>query len=268
MPAFRDLINDIAPPWLKESVGERVLYPFGLARDLLAEKTRQGVRARMPGFGTPTALPYSGADRRIIRGFQETDDAYALRLRRFLDSWAHAGSPTADLTQLAGFVSPTILTMREVGDSGVWDTCDDGATVWHWFRQDGVHPADNWDWDSLNGYPTTRWWRTWFIIYAGSLWAKDGTWGSGGKWGDGGAWGSTMTKAQALTIRAIIAQWKGQHSSCQWIILAFDDTWFSPFAAAGSAKLPDGQWGKWSRVVGGVYVKSRTETARYADGVT
>jgi hypothetical protein len=260
---LRDLIVEIAPPWLRGGVAEKFLYSLGLPQDAQLEKLQQGFKAGMPGYGTPTALPIVGNQRRIIRGFQESDASYIHRLQEFLTTWAHAGSPYAILTSLAGFVSPAILTMRTVSPEGTWATCDDGETVW-WTRN------SIWDWDSINKYPQGLWFRFWTIIYAGSLWTTEGTWGDGKTWGDGGTWGSTMTDSQVQTIRAIVRQWKAAHNvqgpigHNGGIIVSFDDTWFNPHLGGN---VPDGTWGRWAFVVGGVYVASRTgPIAIYLDG--
>lgn len=266
--SIADLSLAVAHPPLLGRIGSALLRAINAERDALLDKMRQAMRARMPGIGTLTALPYLSADRRIARGFQETDAAFAARLESALDTWAHAGSAVSLLTQLAGYVSPSILTLRTVSDLGNWDSSDDGATVWHWRRNDMMIPADNWDWDAANGVPTTMWWRAWVVIYAGALWASDGLWGDAGLWGDGGAWGTDMSVLQARAIRAIVGTWKAAHASIPWIILAFDSTWFAPTALPGAATLPSGDWGRWAKVVGGVYVQSRTTTARYLDGVT
>ncbi len=262
---LRDMIKGIAPPWLQTGVGEKFLYVMGLVTDALLDKMNQGMRLHLPGYGDASALATLALDRLIVQGFQETPTAYANRLKKWLDSHQREGSATAVLAQLAGFVSPTVLTMRTVSDNGVWDTSSDGATVWH-YRSN----PDNWDWDSLCKFPQGLWWRFWTIIYAGSLWTNEGTWGDGQKWGDGGTWGSTMTQSQVQTIQAIVRQWKAAHNiqgpigHHAGIIVSFDATWFSPFASPGGS-IPDGNWGKWAKVVANVYVASRTANAIYID---
>ena len=81
-----------------------------------------------------------------------------------------------------------------------------------------------------------------------------------------------MTQSQVQTIQAIVRQWKAAHNlqgpygHNAGIIVSFDATLFKPFAPPGDASLPDGRWGKWAKVVSGVYVASRSANAIYLDG--
>ena len=101
------------------------------------------------------------------------------------------------------------------------------------------------------------------IIYAGTRWnVSPSTWGDGSKYGEGLIWGFLdMTTEQATTLRFIVNDWKPAGTRCVNIIVAFDPSSFDP-----SAPEPDGNWGKWSKVVAGVRVPSRLSTARYLAG--
>lgn len=278
---FRDLIKDILPPWLGKGVGEKLGYVLGLAKDAVMEKLEQGVKARMPKYGTPTALVYIGQDRLIIRGFQELDASYAIRLSQFLDAWARAGAALTELQQLAGYTSPFTPVIRTVSNAGVWDSVNDGkvdgTTINH------LRTIDNWDWDSVGpsywAGGTTPWWttsaglvpwfRAWVIIFPpAGLWQAEGTWGDGQTWGDGGVWGCTATLSQIRSLRLVVNQWRDMGIHVPWIIMCFDSTYFDQYLAAGNAKLPDGNFGTWGKIVGGVEVPARFSNSAYIDGPT
>lgn len=268
---FRDFIKAISPPWLRVGVAEKFLYTLAIGADLLIEKLQEGMYAHMPGKQEDSsALALQGADRMIGRGLAEPDDTYSARLRRALDSWAHAGSALSELQALLGYIFPASLGIRLVTNSvdpvttvarSVWYTLEAGATSSDTPRVDLVEPA-NWNWDGVY----SNWWRTWIVIYVpASLWVPEATWGSG-TWGDGGVWGLSATPGQIADLRSIVRLWKAKHSWCQWIILAFDTTTFQPYHAAGGGVNPDGTYAQWSKYSAGLQQETRIDSARYVDG--
>jgi hypothetical protein len=256
---FRDAIQEISPPWLAQGAGQRIMYLPGVLTDALTQAALDGVKARFPGYGTPEALTYIGADRQIVRGPNEPDDSYVTRLRIWLDSWRHAGSPYGLLPQLEGLSAPAVDTWRTVDNSSNWHWIDAGDTsqtisVLH------VSPH-NWNWDG----DTTDWARFWAITYRTpkASW-YEGTWGDGDKWGNNAkTWGLNMTPSEIKALRAVCRNFKAAHSTLLWIIVSFDTSLFIPGTAYPSATLPDGTWGPWSKAVTGNRVQSRSENARY-----
>lgn len=261
--SFRDSIIRIAPPWLQGTVGSKLLYSVGAVLDALADATIFGVKARMPGECPPEAYAHIGADRIIVRGFDETDAAHAIRLRRFLDDHKQRGNPWALMRQVQGYLSGHAVKLRTVDNSGNWYTLNADGTP------GGVVQAspNNWNWDGNSA----SWCRFWLIIYPpADLWTEGpNNWGdaAGPNWGAGTkTWGSTATVEQVTTIREIVRAWMPAHAKCQNIIIAFDPASFNPSAAPFSAGMPDGQWGNWSKNVAGTQVPSRLGTARYWNG--
>lgn len=256
MASFRTYVDAICPPWLRKPNGAKLMYSIGgVLFDALAEVTQQAIRARMPGYGTDTALDVIGRDRQILRGFAEPADAYAVRLQTWLDVWRIAGSPFAIMEAIKGYFSPVDITVRIVDNSGNWYT----------YREDGVksfHRAspNNWDWDSN----PSKWWRFWVIIYANDIATTGPDWGDadlwGGAWGTDGpySWGmSGISSTQCADLRALVAFWKASGPYCENIIFAFDPLSFDPEAAPASPGMPDGTWDLDS---------NRLDTARYVDG--
>lgn len=264
--AFRDsLPKMIRARWTRGPVASRLLYSIAIQFDAVAEAAITAVAARFPGLtavdsinalgfaanAPADALPYLGRDRRIVRGFAESAAGYAARLLRWLDDWRIAGSALSVLEQIQGYCAPFTPRVRLVTNSGVFWTLDGDGTF--------SKTLSSWNWD---GHP--EWWsREFLIIYSDAgPWAVEGHYGDGlNPWGDGGGWGSTLTPEQAASLREIVATWKGAHSKCAWIILAFDPASFDP-----AAPEPDGHWGNWSKIVGTTSVPSRLATARYCDG--
>jgi hypothetical protein len=259
--SYRDLVRRLVPPWLSDrsprplTVGFRLIYAMGTALDGIFEWTVQGLSSKFPGFGTPTALPYIGRDRGVIRGPNESDESYAARLIPWLDAWRTAGSPVTVLKQLRPFFLPDAPPpMRTVTNSGTWYVYDaDTETV-------SVSKLANWNWDDK----PELWARLWLIIDSstGFPWGPDGTWGDGNAWGDGRTWGTDATRAEVETVQAIIGQWKAAHGYYINTIISFGLGEFDP-----STPEPDGTWGKFYKLdEDGAAVPSRSLNARYWDG--
>ncbi len=267
MSSLRSTLSSYLPPWLGVRVAQgktaifSYLYTAALVGDAVLEFTLQGLQARWPGVGTPTALPLIGRDRCIRRGFAESDDSYAGRLPAWLDDWRGAGTPFGLMRAVRDYCFPSKPRLRIVNASGTWYTLNPDDTtevVQTW-------GAVNWDWDGDASKPT----RFWLILYSTpepKPWSKGSTYGDGSKWGDGRTWGTTATAEQVATLRAIVRDFKSAGDLCDKIIIAFDADSFAPASAPGAAGMPDGTWGHWSKNVGGVQVPARLTTARYWDG--
>ena len=166
----RDVIVALAPPWLQGDIGSRYLVNLGLGSDAVLEKGTQAVLARMPGRGDPTQLPLIGADRVMTQGPGETNDAFALRLQRAFDTWQHAGEARAVLELVASYTAgqqtPGVGNVPIVAIVGGYQ-----AKKWDWFMagdDPGAPPKHSdqhagWSWDGLE---STRWWRSWLILFA------------------------------------------------------------------------------------------------------
>ncbi len=270
---IRDFLAAISPPWLFAAVGDltavagKYVYAMGLADDALIQKQQWGQEAHMPTVCDPTALPLIGDDRVILRGFAEGDDAYRVRLQRAFETWQHAGSSRSDIGALLGYLTPFAPIMRIVSNGGNWDFTPAGATPDTIPTHLRVVPT-NWHWDGgAYADAASLWFRSWVIVGTG-VWVKNDPIGTPGrKFGDRiGTIGCNATRNQVRSVQALVKTWKSAHTYVPWIILSFDDTWFSPWLPPGDAKLPDGLWGPWHKVVGGVAVRSRTSNAAYWDG--
>ncbi len=259
---FRKLRRFLGPSWLT-SEGESGLvgYSLDLVKDGFIERLELGLYSQMPGgtvLGQPAdvapadALAAMGRDRRVVRGFEESDESYAARLIAWLDDRRTAGNPYTLMQKLAEYTGqgPAFRTVDARGN-------------WYSRAADGtrslVLATGNWDWDST---PLTDWSRFWVIIYPNGLWTEGPDYGAA-TWGDvPGTWGSTATSEEVQTIRFLVGDWKPAGTICVKVIVAFDPNSFDP-----SSPEPDGLWGHWSKNVAGVQVPARLSTARYWDGV-
>lgn len=246
------------PSWLTTGEGELVLASLALLIDDYGERAYAGLRAHFPGYAPPDALPKIGRDRILVRGIDEPAEAYAERLTGALDDLRTRGSPFALLRQLRHYLQADCV-VRTVDRRGNWFTIAADGT------ESYVQGALNWDWD---GEPLTSWSRFWVIIYpvdGTDPWAVSGDVGDATLWGDGlvgnagRTVGTTATPSQVAAVRAIVREWKPAGTTCEWIIIAFDDATFTPAGATD----PSGDWGTWGNHSGSAV---RLASARYWKG--
>lgn len=264
MTTFRDGIVKFLVGWLRGHFGSRYVYSAAIQLDGLGDAIVEGMRAQLPGEGTPEALPFIGRDRRIVRGFVEQEGSYVGRLRLWLQDWRTAGNVFALCRQMQGYLSPFGVTIRTVSNEGEWHTLAPDGSVSH-------HRSlpNNWDWDSgiiSEAWRRSRWSRVWIVLYPPeALWQEGPTWGDddqwGGAWGSPDCtWGSTAPRDVVRDLQGIIAAWKSATSRVVSVIVAFDPASFNP--ASSGAGMPNGLWGRW----GADGLPVRLDTARYWDG--
>lgn len=217
---FRDSIREISPPWLTGDVGGGLSYACGLELDALAQWAIEGVKARMPGVGTPDALYLIGRDRQIERGPGETDAAYVSRLSAAFDTWATAGAGPTLLREIRVWFAPSTSTpVRLVSNAGVWHTINLTTNA----VTKTVSSPSNWNWDA---FTSTRWWRGWVIIDSSTApWTRD-LYDLAGLWGDGGTWGSDADVAEVAHLKRIAGKWKPANMTVMNVIVTFSATLF------------------------------------------
>lgn len=254
-PQIRSLLLSIAPPWLLDDNGRRMLYTIGVGLDGVLDWAKRGVLSRFATTAPTEALPFIGRDRRIVRGFDEPEADFRTRLKGWLRAWHRAGHAFGICEAVAGYLAPHAVRVRVVTNSGVWYTRESDGTE-SYLIQD---PTD-WDWD---GDPDS-WSRFWVIIYPADAWVEETDWGTSGEtWGDDGeTWGTTATPEHVRTIQGLVATWKPKHATCVSIIVAFDDASFDPESASETSST----WKHWG--TGDPRVASRLDTARYWDGMS
>lgn len=256
--AFRNTLVRWIPGYFKNSRIFRFLYTLATLADAGTQIAIEGLQARMPGVGTFSALPMIGRDRKITRGYAEPPIPYGTRLQNFRKYHRTKGNPFTIMRMVRDYVYPNRPLMRIVNNQGTWYTLNPDDT-------ENTHYGENWNWDGA--VLPTGISRFWLIIYQnGDPWSSSLEWGTNPDWGQSGySWGSTATGDQVATVRAIVEDWRSATALCSHIIIAFDPASFDPTAAPG-APLPDGTWGVTSKIVGGVAVPTRLDSALYWDG--
>ena len=274
---FREFTTTLSPRALKERNGERFMFALGMMNDVIMEKHRQGIKARFIDDADESALVFIGNDRGVQRGLTETATSYRARLKTSLDDLQRAGNAWAVLSQVLGYLLAYTPAARTVSAQY---TSTGTATLANWQEYGASDPTTrppvftrdltgNWDWDSVS--PTTGswgWWR-WYLILD-SVTPNDWigpapTWGgTGTTWGGySGTWGTDAPQSVGVTLKIIIRQWKS--SMCHWVVISFDASLFVSTGSAGTEN-PGGEYGRWSKIVNGVYVRARSSDARYFEG--
>lgn len=258
---IRDQLRGWVPWWLQDrkyssgkTVGFRFLWSMIAALDAYADWILAGLLAAWPGAGTPTALPYIGRSRGILRGQADTNDSFAVKLRNWLGKWAAAGSQRQLAIEIHEYLgnAPRVRIVNRAGD---WTTVAADGTV------TAYKGAFNWD---LNSNPERAgyWSEMWIIVYP-TQWALAGNWASD-SWGTGGGlgFGHDVSRVEYDAIKALIAQWKSAHSKVRAIVWTSDAALFDP---AVPLSLPDGEWGDWGTEGSGSRVASHRNltTCRY-----
>lgn len=191
---YRDAIYQTAPRWLQGPILGKVLYTFGLHLDLLADGAVAAVKKRFPGAtGYNDEIEIVGAERGIRRGRNESDEAYAERMREWLDDLAGKGGPYSMLKQLGGFYADAPMVIELVYRSGARFTR----------ALDGTVTRDNIPW--LPVPPPAHTW--WLIYHWPTAIVDDGNWDDPGTWDDGGLWDYDMTEADAAEARVVPGDW-------------------------------------------------------------
>lgn len=284
---IRDLVKAISPPWLVgpgtpstplpagAGIAERFMYAIGIQPDFLIFKVQEAIKLRFPGYLNASSLAQIGDDRAILRGYLETDDSYAARLRAWLDTWRHAGAARGVLQAVASYLPSnpgvrSVLDGDNVSDASVWDVLTPGQDPASAPTTTHVSPK-NWYWDALNWVK-----RRWLIIEGGpGTWAEptyvyadpSATWGM-----TGSSWGINNPPERAETLRQLVRTWKGGGTRYPWIVVNFSPGQFDPSATyPAPGVLPDPSFGTWSKIdtsgARAARVSSRFAAARYINGV-
>ena len=256
---MRDTLYLLAPPWLRGFYASRLLYAFGVHLDAIGDAVVEGVKARFPNATSNESLVITGRERGIRRGPGETDAGYAKRLRGWWDAHKRRGNPHELMRQVQAFLSPHVVPMAIVNNSGAWYTLSGSGVP-------GYTATTAWNWDG----DAARWSRFWLILYPPStLWTPTDAWGAGDAWGSNTfgnpdtqvTWGSTARLGEVDQIRSLVAEWQAPHSRCQNIIVAWNTSVFR--SDQTSPPLPDGTWHNYAKIVAGHYVRSRDPSAIY-----
>lgn len=298
----RHILRELCPPWLR---GEQA-YSFlneGIFTlyDIDAELMWQSLLARFPTYCPVDALPYLAADKRIIIGPSESEEATRARIRLWLIEAVLSGLPIGWLIALQAFGAPTYPRVRIVNKKSTWHTLEANAVPRllglqgyaalppcpyesgaQWpisaiaspverLRFSGLYSREqaapaNWDWDSIsNPERAACWWDCVGIIYG--HYSQQLNWDSGlWVWDDPEtSLGLADPYGTFTTLRYLAVQRKSCKSVLRCVIWTNDNTAFDPSLPAGDPTLPDGYWGRPGKIVAGKLVPSRSTAHRYLD---
>jgi hypothetical protein len=278
---FSDMSDQLSPTFLLGPNGKAYRYSMSVLYRALADAAAYGVLFRFPDRAPADAFVWLASDRQIVQGFAESQVSYVGRLKQWLDTWGFAGTPTGMLLEMLGYCLPVLPKVLTVDNRGQWWTYAASSTPL------GAPPASmptppiqtapvspsNWQWDSVAWPPAyaALWSRMWVVLFSlsGQPWAAPtATYDSGPTYGDGTCWGWAGTHAQAAGLTKIARLMSAGHACIPYVIVCYDSTMFNAALSFGSAKLPDGNWRYWSKVVAGQYVASRPaeSTCGFIDG--
>lgn len=256
----RDALKSIVPAWLADRAaglnkGFKVLWTIALMADGIVETSLEGVRAALPGVGTATALSLIGASRRIIRGLGESDDAYAARLRGWLDLWTQAASDETTIQLIQTFLGPEpsvgqqLATVQIMNRAGLFTRVDENGVITQTIDTDWTIPGL--DWDTIYNPERAQWWSDiWLVVYVSAFrWTRytdltDPTWVAA--WGAGTlGLGHPVPREAYQGVMNILADMKGAHTFVEAVIITTDTDLFAP-GTFGSPDNPNGRWGNFS----------------------
>jgi hypothetical protein len=226
---FRDTLRRVSPPWLQHELAGKVQYALGVHVDALGDALVLAVKQRFPGYAGMQSLPNVGRERRISRGRNEADAAYAARLRRWLTDHRRRGGPYALLAQLHAHFAAAPFSIELRYRSG------------RRYRMDvaGAIVRDEAPW-SPDARPEQ--WARWWLFYTLPTAAPDhGAWNDAArKWGDASSvWDFEITPTEVTDYRLVPREWNAAHCTGS-VVLSYADaeTWNA-----------DGPWdatGKWN----------------------
>lgn len=237
---FRTAFYHLLPPRFTRDDGEKVHYSLSLMLDAFITKARAGLEARFPSRAGQSAQALIGAGRLIQRGRDETNAAYAERLKRWRFPRGHRtrGSAFALLEQISAYF----------GGIKCWTISRKLAR--HERTAAGVESyayGYAWDWDGVAMYPRRS--RFWVVLEpnpdlavtqnetydeaeaAGLTFAEAAA--------QGRAWGQTgISHEDANAIKRLLRgshAWKPAGTKAEYAIVQFD----------GTPPVPDGSWGSY-----------------------
>jgi hypothetical protein len=238
------------------NVGYSWLWSMIVPVDVELELTLQGVNDWAPGSpnASPTALPYIGNSRGIIRGEAETDDHYAARLQKWRTITKSMGQSERLALEIQNYLAntPTVRVIERI-----YSTSGAPQALYVTALPDGsTHLATAaWSWDETSGwtddttsYPgsqTRTFWSDLWIVVSPCEWPITGTqlsalvpiWGSTSV-----GLGHAVPVVARDAILRIVGQWKGAHCFVRALIWSYDATLFDPASPAASGD-PDGTFG-------------------------
>jgi hypothetical protein len=240
---FLDSLNELVPAWLVDaspapSWGYRFKGVLELISSSAVETMLEGSLA-FAGLGTPTALPYLGDERDVVRGRLDTDAQYQVKLSQWIQRAKDKGSAyriAKDIWEYLGNARVRVITRW-----GFWiDIATNGTLTTY---------NASWNWDSVSNPERSGYWSDMWIIIGPATYAlRTSVFGGTLHYaGDTLGLGHQIPLSEADIMRKIASR-HAAHSCVRAIIWTSDATRFNP---ASPGTMPDGTWGMWHVLDGG-----------------
>lgn len=273
--SLRDSLGDYTPRRFADALpdfaswGWRTLWSVALSADAFTAWSIQGLRARLPGVGTPTALSVISRDRAIVRGRVESEADHVARLANWLELHESRARMVGMTREVQNYLGRT--------NGGQWHTvaCVSRRGTWGIRRASGEYEyhdpgtlAVTWDWDSVSHPERAALWSDMWII----VWPPGYEPHVAQQWpGPDSSYGHDAPQTQVATLRELVTTWRAGRTRVRALIWAplvvpagypnagspcLDPTAPAPFMA-------DGTWGECHKYVDGASVPSRPKFLRF-----
>jgi hypothetical protein len=298
----RHILGAITPPWLRGELSKSFLHEgIYTLYDVDAELWWQSLISRWPTFAPADALPYLAADKQIISGPTESEEAKRARIRGWLNEAVLSGLPAGWLLALQAYCAPTYPRVRIVTKRSTWYTLEANAvprlleleghtplprcpyelgSQWpigavaspiERLRTSGLYsrykaPVANFDWDSIsNPERAACWWDCVGFIY--------GHYEAQGAYEDESFLFDDANESTGLDepYGTFTAMWylsekrRSAKSVMRAIVWTPNESDFNPLASNPDPGLPDGRWGWSGYDDGGVLRPTRKPDVRVID---
>lgn len=189
--SFLSYAIQVSPPWMRGRMGAAWTEAKAIVFEVLADATREAIKARFPLIAPEDALPYLSSERGLEKMPAESVATWRERIWSAWDTWIWAGTKNGvqDAIDLADLFPTTSRSIKE------W-----------------------WDWPNL---PSAEWARFWLLVEQPHAYTAPPNVGDPGLLVDG-SWVvgiSGMTIQQVQLLRRTIRTWKPAHTRCPAAII-------------------------------------------------
>lgn len=275
---LRDYLHRYLPSWLADgypdspSFGFRLVWTLGLMADVALEVILQGSLAAV-GKMTPTALPYIGQARGLVRNQEETDEEYATRLATWVDRAKENGSSYRLPLAIHDYLSshPRVRVFRRPRlDGDLLVVAPGYCTTIETDRSIETVEESDFDWDSISHPERATYWSDLFIVVYTraevgdpiAQWAQRSGTLDDLTGDDGFSIGHLCTPKEVDDLKGLVLLCKSAHTCIRAVIWTSDPELFVP---GDPDSMPNGKWGDWGFYDDGAYVASdrNLTTCRY-----
>lgn len=242
MRTYENTLLARVPPWLRRTVGAKIVRGMAAPLDALSALSREAIKARFPDATRTDALAAIGAERRIRRGPLEDATTYASRLASWLDDHRTRGGPYALARQLYLYWLTALGANFEIVYYSGRRFSVNGAT--------GAVTRDDYSW-SADG--SGSWSQFWIFFHVTELATTIVTDTGASIVTDGGATilgdietGGALTDDEAEEFRCVPREWNAAHVQRITIVLLYGNgrLWDYPDPPTYTTWASTSTWGE------------------------